>query len=158
MQSRWQSDVGSIAAGIAIFDLWGFRGLGSLRKSTCLRPCLFLLQSQTSAAKIDWMLGIMAASLEIHNNEPLFRNHQGVYRTIDKIPICGVLWQLYTFTYDGLKPVDAPKWMDAEYTLWYQDLHNVFLKILTLRNHSITHLIGSTMWREIVSMSTSCQE
>ena len=90
----------------------------------------FFKEDQTSAAKIDRFLEIMAASLEVHNDEPPFQSHKDVYSTIDAIPIGGVPWQSLNFTYDGPKPVDAPKWMTAEYTVWYRDPHELFLNML----------------------------
>jgi len=91
----------------------------------------FFKEDQTSAPKIDRFLEIMAASLEVHNDKPPFQNYKDVYSTIDAIPIGGVPWQSLTFTYDGPKPVlDAPKWMDAEYTVWYRDPHKLFLNML----------------------------
>jgi len=87
-------------------------------------------ENQTPAAKIDRMLGLMSDSLAIHNDEPPFGGHQDVYDTIDAIPIGGVPWQSFTFTYDGPKPENAPKWMDAEYTIWFRDPHQVFLNML----------------------------
>jgi hypothetical protein len=91
----------------------------------------FFKEDQTSALKIDRFLGIMAASLEIHGDEPPFRTHRDVYETIDAIPIGGVPWQSLMFTYDGPKPTtDPPKWMGAEYTVWYRDPHQLFLNML----------------------------
>jgi hypothetical protein len=90
----------------------------------------FFKEDQTLAQKIDRFLGIMAASLEIHGNEPPFRTHQDVYEMIDEIPIGGVPWQSIMFTYDGPKPVDPPKWMDAEYMVWYRIPHKLFLNML----------------------------
>ena len=72
----------------------------------------------------------MGTSLEKHNDVPSFSGHQDIYSTIDAIPIGGMPWQSYTFTYDGPKPQDAPKWMDVEYTIWYWDPHQVFLNML----------------------------
>jgi hypothetical protein len=46
------------------------------------------------------------------------------YKMIDAIPIGGVPWQSSTFTYEGPKrSVDVPKWMEAEYTIWFRDPH-----------------------------------
>jgi hypothetical protein len=72
----------------------------------------------------------MVDILDVHNDDPPFAAHQDVYDTIDEIPIGGVPWQSFTFIYDGPKPEDAPKWMDAEYTVWYQDPHKLFLNML----------------------------
>jgi hypothetical protein len=90
----------------------------------------FFKEDQTSAAKIDRLLDIMSATLEVHNDHPPFENHKDVYSTIDAIPIGGVPWQSFDFTYDGPKPDNPPKWMDAEYTIWYRDPHELFLNML----------------------------
>ena len=90
----------------------------------------FFKEDQTSAPKIDRFLQIMANSLEVHNDRPPFTSHTDVYRTIDEIPIGGEPWQSSTFTYDGPKPEDAPKWMDAEYTVWFRDPHQLFLHMV----------------------------
>jgi hypothetical protein len=90
----------------------------------------FFKEDQTSAGKIDRVLQIMADLLEVHNDQPPFTSHNDVYRTIDEIPIGGEPWQSFTFTYDGPKPVDTPKWMDAEYTVWFRDPRKLFLNML----------------------------
>jgi hypothetical protein len=63
----------------------------------------FFKEDQTSAAKIDRLLEIMVDILDVHNDDPPFAAHQDVYDTIDEIPIGGVPWQSFTFTYDGPK-------------------------------------------------------
>ena len=85
---------------------------------------------QTSTAKIDQLLQIMAEMLEPHSDYPPFVNHNDVYETIHAIPLGGVPWQSFTFTYEGPKPDDPPKWMDAEYVVWYQYPHQLFLNML----------------------------
>jgi hypothetical protein len=60
-----------------------------------------------------------------------FSDHQDLYDTIDAIPIGGVPWQSHTFNYEGLKPEhDIPKWMTADYTVWYRDPRLLFLNML----------------------------
>ena len=87
--------------------------------------------NQASAANIDQYLGIMADLLEVHNDRPPFLNHNDVCDKINSIPIGGVPWQSFTFTYEGPKPtLDGPKWMDAEYTIWFRDPHLLFLEML----------------------------
>jgi hypothetical protein len=90
----------------------------------------FFKEDQMSATKIDRFLQIMANSLEVHNDQPPFTNHKDVYRMIDEIPVGGKLWQSFSFTYGGPKPEDTPKWMDAEYTVWFRDPHKLFLNML----------------------------
>lgn len=90
----------------------------------------FFKEDQTSAAKIDRILNIMARTLEVHGDQPPFETHKDVYSTIDAIPIGGVPWQSSSFKYDGPKPENPPKWMDAEYAIWYRDPHQLFLNML----------------------------
>jgi len=73
----------------------------------------------------------MATSLAPHDDSPPFSSHRDLYETIDSIPVGGVPWQSFTFTYEGPKPADdPPKWMDAEYVVWYRDPHQLFLNML----------------------------
>ncbi len=73
----------------------------------------------------------MATPLAPHGDMPPFVNHRDLYKTINAIPVGGVPWQSFTFTYEGPRPMDnPPKWMDAEYVVWYRDLHQLFLNML----------------------------
>jgi len=73
----------------------------------------------------------MANSLALHGDIPPFLSHDDLYETIDAIPVGGVPWQSFTFTYEGPKPADnPPKWMDAEYVVWYRDPHQLLLNML----------------------------
>jgi hypothetical protein len=86
---------------------------------------------QMSAGKIDELLEIMSDVVGVSGGQPPFLDHKDVYRTIDAIPIGGVLWQSFAFTYEGPRPTtDVPKWMDAKYTIWFRDPHQLFLNIL----------------------------
>jgi hypothetical protein len=76
----------------------------------------------------------MATSLAPHGDSPPFLNHNDLYETIDAIPVGGVPWQSFTFTYEGPKPDNPPKWMDAEYVVWYRDPHQLFLNMLKNRD------------------------
>lgn len=99
---------------------------------TAFKLAEFLFKdTQASAANIDQYLRITADLLEVHNDRPPFLNHNDVYNKIDSIPIGGVPWQSFTFTYEGPKPtLNGLKWMDAEYTIWFHDLHLLFLEML----------------------------
>jgi len=73
----------------------------------------------------------MSDLLAVHDDRPPFLDHKDVYQAIDDIPIGGVPWQSLMFTYEGPKPTaDVPKWMDAEYTIWFRDPHKLFLQML----------------------------
>jgi hypothetical protein len=85
--------------------------------------------------------------LEVHSDQPPFLDHKDVYETIDAIPIGGVPWQSSTFTYEGPKPsVDVPKWMEAEYTIWFRDPHRLFLEML--KNPDFVQSFDHTPYRQ----------
>ena len=91
----------------------------------------FFKDDQTSAAKIDKVLHIISDLLAVHDDLPPFLDYKDVYQTIDAIPIGGVPWQCLTFSYEGPKPAtDVPKWMDAEYEVWFRDPHQLLLDML----------------------------
>jgi len=91
----------------------------------------FFKDTQISATKIDRGLHIISELLAVHGGQPPFLDHKDVYATIDAIPIGGAPWQSSTFTYDGPKPpADIPKWMEAEYTIWFRDPHKLLLEML----------------------------
>lgn len=88
-----------------------------------------------SAGNIDQILHIMSDIVGAHGGQPPFVNHRDVYQAIDAIPIGSVPWQSFTFTYEGPKPTtDVPKWMDAEYVIWFRDPRQLFLKMLKNRD------------------------
>ena len=72
-----------------------------------------------SAADIDFLCQLWAATLAEYDDSPPYANHRDLYETIDATPIGGVPWQSVTFQYDGPQPDDAPTWMESEYTIWF---------------------------------------
>ena len=89
----------------------------------------------------------MSNVMEDHDAQPPFFNHEDVYETIDAIPIGGVPWQSFTFTYDGPKPtVEVPTWMEAEYTIWFRDPHKLFLEMI--KNPDFVDSIDYTPYRQ----------
>jgi len=88
-------------------------------------------KNKYSAGKIDEILQLWGESLARHGDDPPFSNHQELYKTIDAIPLGGVPWQSFSFAYDSpdITP-DSPKWMTAEYTIWYRDPRQLFLNML----------------------------
>lgn len=88
-------------------------------------------KSKFSAGKIDNILQLWAESLERHGDDLPFLNHQDLYDTIDAIPLGSVPWESFSFAYTGpdITP-DSPKWMTADYTIWYRDPHQLFLLML----------------------------
>ena len=69
-------------------------------------------------------------SLAVHDKAPPFRNHKDLYSTIDSIPLGDVTWESFFLRYNGTRPDDeAPRWMDANYDIWFRDprtlIHNI---------------------------------
>jgi hypothetical protein len=87
-------------------------------------------RNQTSAGDINFILGLWAASLVIHGDEPPFLSAKHMYDTIDSTPLGDVHWESITLQYEGAQPVDnTPSWMKAGYTVWFQNsralVHNI---------------------------------
>jgi hypothetical protein len=103
--------------------------------------------NQTSAPKIDKLLHIMSDIMVDHGAQTPFSNHKDIYETIDAIPIGGLPWQSFTFTYDGPKPtVEVPTWMEADYTIWFRDPHKLFLEMI--KNPDFVDSIDYTPYRQ----------
>ena len=86
-----------------------------------------------SAAKIDRLLNLWAASLLPYGGVPPFRNHEELYKTIDKTPLGDVPWSQVSVSYDGPLPSDqsqAPSWMTERYTVHFRDARAVVLELL----------------------------
>ena len=87
-------------------------------------------QNQMSAGHIDFLLGLWAASLAIHSDEPPFSKATHLYDTIDSTPLGDVTWESFALQYNGSRPVEnIPSWMEAEYDVWFRDprtlVHNL---------------------------------
>lgn len=87
-------------------------------------------QNQMSAAHINHLLSLWAASLAIHEDEPPFSNATHLYNVIDSIPLGDVSWESFTLRYNGPQPVEnAATWMQTEYDVWYRNprtlVHNI---------------------------------
>ena len=75
-----------------------------------------------SAGDINFILGLWAASLAVHNDEPPFSNTKELYNIIDSTPLGDVAWQSFSLQYNGEQPTgNVPSWMQAEYDIWYRD-------------------------------------
>ena len=87
-------------------------------------------KNKFSAGKIDDILQLWMESLEKHGDVPPFLNHKELYSSIDTI-IGSVPWQSFTFAYNepDITP-DSPKWMTADYTIWYCEPRQLFLHML----------------------------
>ena len=88
-----------------------------------------------SAANVDILCTLWAASLDEFGAVPSFSSHCDLYSTIDAIPVGGVPWQSVTFTYDSPRPelpdgVEMPKWMMNGYEIWFRDSRLLFKNML----------------------------
>jgi hypothetical protein len=80
-------------------------------------------RAKMSAANIDILCTLWAASLYEFDADPPFSGHCDLYSSINAIPVGGVPWQSAAFIYDGPRPdsVEIPKWMENEYEIWFRD-------------------------------------
>ena len=95
-------------------------------------------RAKMSAANIDILCALWAASLDESGVEPPFTGHSDLYRKIDAIPVGGVPWQSASFTYDGFRlqspdGIEIPKWMENKYEIWFRDPRVLFKNMLA--NH-----------------------
>ena len=82
------------------------------------------------AGNFDILSQLWAASLTPYNDVLSFASHSDLCKTIDSMPIGGIPWQSITLSYNGMKPENAPPWMQAEYTVWYRDPCMLFKNML----------------------------
>jgi hypothetical protein len=79
-----------------------------------------------SAGNFDILSQLWAASLAAYDGSPPFTSYSELCKTIDATPIGGVPWRSITLSYNGMKPDNAPPWMQAEHTVWYRDPRMLF--------------------------------
>ena len=87
-------------------------------------------RNQMSAGDINFLLGLWAASLAVHDDEPPFSNAHHMYDTIDSTPLGDVAWSSLTLHHNGTRPIyNIPSWMEAEYDIWFRNpcslVHNL---------------------------------
>jgi hypothetical protein len=85
-----------------------------------------------SASNIDQLLNLWAASLLPHQDQPPFRDHNDLYKTIDAIPLGDVPWKSFSMSYTGELPNnhEVPTWMESEFDVWYRNPHTVVHNML----------------------------
>jgi Plavaka transposase len=83
-----------------------------------------------SASNFDILCQLWAASLSPYNDAPPFANHTDLCKTIDATPVGGIPWRSITLSYNGIKPDNAPPWMQMEHTVWYRDPRMLFKNML----------------------------
>jgi hypothetical protein len=92
-------------------------------------------KNQTTAAQIDHLLDLWAASLiwaGADSSQVLFTDHCDVYRTIDNTPLGDIKWRLFLVKYTGGIPDEGPTpWMTESYDVWFRNPHQVVRNMLT---------------------------
>ena len=91
-------------------------------------------RNQMSAGDINFLLGLWAASLAAHNDEPPFANAKDLYTTIDATPLGDVPWETFSLQHNGTQPqatCDVPSWMNAEYDVWFRDPRTIIQNLLS---------------------------
>ncbi|KAI5999120.1 hypothetical protein EDD15DRAFT_2363160 [Pisolithus albus] len=78
-------------------------------------------RSQISAANLNTLLELWAASLVEAGGKPMFGSYKDMYRTIDNTRVGDVKWQSFTVKYTGDVVADPAPWMHDEYDVWFRD-------------------------------------
>ncbi|KAI5991885.1 hypothetical protein EDD15DRAFT_2388391 [Pisolithus albus] len=78
-------------------------------------------RSQISAANLNTLLELWAASLVEAGGKPMFGSYKDMYRTIDNTRVGDVKWQSFTVKYTGDVVADPVPWMHDEYDVWFRD-------------------------------------
>ncbi|KIK20998.1 hypothetical protein PISMIDRAFT_12622 [Pisolithus microcarpus 441] len=86
--------------------------------------------NQMSAANLNILLELWAASLVEAGASPIFSSYKEMYRTIDKTEVGDVEWQSFTVKYTGGVEGDPMPWMHDEYDIWFRDPHKVVQNML----------------------------
>ncbi|KDQ57677.1 hypothetical protein JAAARDRAFT_130158, partial [Jaapia argillacea MUCL 33604] len=78
---------------------------------------------QMSQGNINTLLDLWASSLVPLGGAPPFANYGDMHNLIDSIDIGDAPWHSLSVSYTGEIPDTAmpPRWMDAEYEVWYRD-------------------------------------
>ena len=85
-----------------------------------------------SAGDINLILGLWAASLTIHGDEPPFSNIKELHDVIDSTPLGDVAWESFSLQHNGTQPIDnIPSWMLAEYDVWFRDPGTIVQNMLS---------------------------
>ncbi|KAI5989293.1 hypothetical protein EDD15DRAFT_2198580 [Pisolithus albus] len=87
-------------------------------------------RNQMSAANLNILLELWAASLVEAGANPIFSSYKEMYRTIDKTEVGDVKWQSFTVKYAGDVETDPVPWMHDEYDIWFRDPHEVVQNML----------------------------
>ncbi|KIK20961.1 hypothetical protein PISMIDRAFT_12594 [Pisolithus microcarpus 441] len=86
--------------------------------------------SQISAANLNTLLELWAASLVEAGGKPMFGSYKEMYQMIDNTRIGDVKWQSFTVKYTGDVVANPAPWMHDEYDVWFRDPHEVVQNML----------------------------
>lgn len=136
----------------------------------------FSRRNQMSEGDINFILGLWAASLAVHNDEPPFANADDMHNKIDSITLGDAPWESFTLQYNGPRPDgEVPPWMTSDYDVWFRDprvlVHNLLSNPdfkdefdyapFQEHSHSGAHrfqdfMSGNWSWRQAVCALTFC--
>ena len=94
-----------------------------------------------SAADIDFLCQLWAATLAKYDDSPPYANHKNLYETIDATLIGGVPWQSATFQYDG------PRW----WARYVPDPWNVYQNVRKITQKRINRLQAQYLTKRALS-------
>ena len=83
-----------------------------------------------SAAHINVLLDLWAASLLEAGGRPLFSDYKQMYETIDSTQLGDVKWQSFTVKYTGDLGADTAPWIRDSYDVWFRDPREVVRNML----------------------------
>jgi Plavaka transposase len=88
-----------------------------------------------SAGNINSLLTLWAASLAIHNDEPLFSNATQMYNIVDSTLLGNIPWESFSLQYNRIQPEDdIPSWMKVDYDVWFRNAHTLVHNMLSNPN------------------------
>ena len=107
-----------------------------------------------SAAHINVLLDLWAASLLEAGGRPLFSDYKQMYETIDSTQLGDVKWQSFTVKYTGDLGADTAPWIRDSYDVWFRDPREVVRNMLA--NPEFANEMDYQPFREY-DMKTSTQ-
>ena len=113
------------------------------------------MHNQMSAAHINTLLDLWAASLLEAGRRPLFSNYKEMYETINDTQLGDVKWQSFTVKYNGDPGSDTVPWMQDDYDIWFQDPHEVACNMLA--NPDFAHEMDYQPFHEYDSKTSTWQ-
>lgn len=89
-----------------------------------------------SVGDIDFITGLWAASLAVHDDVPPFKDAKSMHETIDATPLADVPWENFTLNYNGATPNpgpdgEIPSWMTSDYEVWFRDPRTIIQNMIS---------------------------